>query len=100
MDISNIYSPRLVFERIFNNSANKINVSSTKSQTGHLLGAAGSVEAIYSIKSIIEGILPYTVNLDNPIPASNINEAMLIAEKLENYIVNTSIGSWKNKVIP
>ena len=63
----------LAIERIFNNSANKINVSSTKSQTGHLLGAAGSVEAIYSIKSIIEGILPYTINLDNPIPASNIN---------------------------
>tara|TARA_B100000929_G_scaffold74605_1_gene58047 strand:+ start:21 stop:1280 length:1260 start_codon:yes stop_codon:yes gene_type:complete len=63
----------LAIERIFNNSANKINVSSTKSQIGHLLGAAGSVEAIYSIKSIIEGILPYTINLDNPIPASNIN---------------------------
>ena len=63
----------LAIERIFNNSENKINVSSTKSQIGHLLGAAGSVEAIYSIKSIIEGILPYTINLDNPIPASNIN---------------------------
>jgi len=37
------------------------------------LGAAGAVEAIYSIKSIKDNILPYTINLDNPIPSSNIN---------------------------
>jgi len=63
----------LAIERVFKNSSKKIYVSSTKSQIGHLLGAAGAVEAIYSIKSIKDNILPYTINLDNPIPSSNIN---------------------------
>ena len=48
-------------------------VSSTKSSIGHLLGAAGSVEAIFSIISINKNILPATLNLDNPIETSNIN---------------------------
>ncbi len=48
-------------------------VSSTKSSIGHLLGAAGSVEAIFSIISLNKNILPATLNLDNPIETSNIN---------------------------
>ena len=63
----------LAIDTIFKNRSEKINVSSTKSQIGHLLGAAGSVEAIFSIKSIRDSILPYTINLDNPIYSSNIN---------------------------
>ena len=63
----------LAIEKVFKNSPKKINVSSTKSQVGHLLGAAGAVEAIYSIKSIGENILPYTINLNTPIPSSNIH---------------------------
>ena len=51
----------------------EIFVSSTKSSIGHLLGAAGSVEAIFSIFSINKNILPATLNLDNPIETSNIN---------------------------
>ena len=51
----------------------KINVSSTKSSIGHLLGAAGSVESILSIMSLKKNILPATLNLDNPIYTSNIN---------------------------
>ena len=58
---------------IFGKSINNLSMSSTKSMTGHLLGAAGSVEAIYSIKSINENTLPCTINLDNPIPSSIIN---------------------------
>ena len=63
----------LAMEKIFRNASKKINVSSTKSQVGHLLGAAGAVESIYSIKSIIENTLPYTINLDNPISSLNVN---------------------------
>ena len=48
-------------------------VSSTKSSIGHLLGAAGSVEAIFSIMSLNNNILPATLNLDNPISINNIN---------------------------
>jgi 3-oxoacyl-[acyl-carrier-protein] synthase II len=52
--------------RLLENAIGKVSVSSTKSAIGHLLGAAGSVEAIYSIKAVMHGIAPPTLNLDNP----------------------------------
>tara|TARA_R110002124_G_scaffold129483_1_gene290946 strand:+ start:243702 stop:244952 length:1251 start_codon:yes stop_codon:yes gene_type:complete len=52
-------------KRLFENSLDKVSMSSTKSAMGHLLGAAGAVEAIFAIKSLQTGILPPTLNLDN-----------------------------------
>jgi 3-oxoacyl-[acyl-carrier-protein] synthase II len=52
--------------RLVGNSASRISMSSTKSCVGHLLGAAGAVEAIFSILAIRDGIAPPTINLDNP----------------------------------
>jgi len=60
-------------QRVFGNGDREPAVSSTKSMTGHLLGAAGGVEAIISIKSIVDGVIPPTTNLDNPIEARGIN---------------------------
>src|SRR5882724_9754634 len=53
-------------ERLLGNAASKVSMSSTKSSTGHLLGAAGAIEAIFSILAIRDNIAPPTINLDNP----------------------------------
>ncbi len=60
-------------KRVFGDAAYKLSMSSTKSAIGHLLGAAGSVESIYSILSIIKGAVPPTLNLDNPSEGCDID---------------------------
>ena len=49
-------------EQLFGEHAHKLNISSTKSMTGHLLGATGAVEAVFSIKAVPDGIIPPTIN--------------------------------------
>jgi 3-oxoacyl-[acyl-carrier-protein] synthase II len=58
---------------VFGEHARKLAVSSTKSMTGHLLGGAGGVEAIYTVLAIREGILPPTINYDTPDPACDLD---------------------------
>ncbi|MCC0045095.1 MAG: beta-ketoacyl-ACP synthase II, partial [Brucellaceae bacterium] len=53
-------------ERVVGNAASKISMSSTKSSVGHLLGAAGAAEAIFSLLAIRDNVAPATINLDNP----------------------------------
>ena len=60
-------------ESVFGEHANKLAVSSTKSMIGHLLGAAGAVEAIFSVLAIRDNIAPPTINLDNPDPACRLD---------------------------
>lgn len=60
-------------KRVFKDRAGKIPISSTKSMTGHLLGGAGSVESIFSILSIRDGIIPPTINLENPDPECDLD---------------------------
>ena len=66
---------------IFNNEIDDLIVSSTKSMTGHLLGAAGAIEAIFSILSIQDNICPPTINLDNPDPECDLNYSAHTATK-------------------
>lgn len=58
---------------VFGDSAYRIPVSSTKSMTGHMLGAAGAVEAGFSVKALEQGIMPPTINLDNPDPECDLD---------------------------
>jgi 3-oxoacyl-[acyl-carrier-protein] synthase II len=58
---------------VFGERAYRIPVSSTKSMTGHLLGAAGGIEAVFSILALFHGILPPTINLENPDPACDLD---------------------------
>jgi 3-oxoacyl-[acyl-carrier-protein] synthase II len=60
-------------ERLFGNAAGKVSMSSTKSSTGHLLGAAGAAEAIFSILAMRDQIAPPTINLDNPSVTSEMD---------------------------
>lgn len=58
---------------VLKDHAREIPISATKSMTGHLLGAAGSVEAIFSILSIRDGVIPPTINLENPDPECDLD---------------------------
>ena len=77
-------------ERLFGNSAGKLAMSSTKSATGHLLGAAGAVEAIFSVLTIRDHLLPPTLNLDNPSVETAID---LVPHKTQSRKVDTVLSN-------
>lgn len=63
----------MAIKTVFKEHAYKLKVSSTKSMTGHLLGAAGGVEAVITVLAIHRGIIPPTINLDNPDPVCDLD---------------------------
>ena len=77
-------------ERLFGNSAGKLTMSSTKSAIGHLLGAAGAVEAVFSVLAMRDNIAPPTLNLDNPSVKTAIDLVPHAAKKLE---INTALSN-------
>jgi len=80
-------------ERVVGNSASRVSMSSTKSSIGHLLGAAGAVEAIFSILAIRDQIAPPTLNLDNPSVATPIDLVPHQARKRDiNVVLSNSFG--------
>ncbi len=78
---------------VFEDHATKLAISSTKSMTGHLLGAAGGVEAIISVLSIKEGIIPPTINYHTPDPECDLDYVPNEARKQEvNVALSNSLG--------
>ena len=78
---------------VFKGHAKKLAVSSTKSMTGHLLGAAGGVEAIYSIMAIESGILPPTINYNTPDPECDLDYVANQAREAKvNVCLSNSFG--------
>jgi 3-oxoacyl-[acyl-carrier-protein] synthase II len=80
-------------ERLVGNAAGKLSMSSTKSAIGHLLGAAGAVEAIYCVLAIRDGIAPPTLNLDNPSVETTIDLVPHVAKKRQiDTVLSNSFG--------
>lgn len=80
-------------KRAFGEQAYNIPISSTKSVTGHLMGGAGSVEAVFSIMAIREGFIPPTINLDNQDPECDLNYTPNVGVKQEvNITMSNSFG--------
>ena len=80
-------------KRLFGESVYKLSMSSTKSAIGHLLGAAGSVEAIFSILALRDGVVPPTLNLENPSPSCDIDLVPLKAKQRPvRYALSNSFG--------
>ncbi len=83
----------MAIKEVFHDHAYKLAVSSTKSMTGHLLGAAGGVEAIFSVLALKDNVLPPTINLETPDPDCDLDYVTEGARKSEvNVAMSNSLG--------
>jgi 3-oxoacyl-[acyl-carrier-protein] synthase II len=80
-------------KQCFGDYAYQLPVSSTKSMTGHALGAAGGIEAVFGIKAILENVLPPTINYENPDPDCDLDYVPNEARNAEvDYVLSNSFG--------
>lgn len=83
----------LAIKSVFGEDAKKVAVSSTKSMTGHLLGAAGGIEAVTSILAVKNDEVPPTINLENPDPECDLDYVPNKARKTKvNVAISNSFG--------
>jgi len=87
--LNDLYETQAI-KTLFGGHAQKLMVSSTKSMTGHMLGATGGVEAIFAIKALQEGIIPPTINLDNPDPECDLDYVPNVARQKK---INTAMSN-------
>ena len=80
-------------ERMMGDKAGRLTMSSTKSSTGHLLGAAGAIEAIFTILAIRDQVAPPTINLDNPARETPVDLApnQKVSKEI-NFAISNSFG--------
>ncbi len=83
----------IAVKRLFQEHSKKIMISATKSMHGHLLGGAGAVEAVMTILALKEGIIPPTINLENPDPQCDLDYVPNVARKKEiQYALSNGFG--------
>ena len=83
----------MAIKRVFGDYARKVAISSTKSMTGHLLGAAGGIEAIIAALTITNGIIPPTINYQNPDPECDLDYVPNQARKAKvDCVISNSLG--------
>ncbi len=83
----------MAVKRAFGDHANKLCVSSTKSMTGHMLGAAGGAEAVYSILALHHQVVPPTINLENPDPECDLDYVPKTARDMKlDVVISNSFG--------
>jgi 3-oxoacyl-[acyl-carrier-protein] synthase II len=87
--LNDLYETQAI-KTLFGGHAQKLMVSSTKSMTGHMLGATGGVEAIFAIKALQEGIIPPTINLDNPDAECDLDYVPKVARQKK---INTAMSN-------
>ncbi len=87
----NDVSETRAIKAVFGEHAHKVIISSTKSVTGHLMGSAGSVEAVFSIKALMEQFVPPTINLNHPDPECDLNYTpnVGVPAKIEHVMSNS-----------
>jgi len=80
-------------KRVFGAHSPKLMISATKSMTGHLLGAAGSLEAVFSVLALARAVIPPTINLDEPDPECNLDYVPNCAREIRtDYAMSNSFG--------
>ena len=83
----------IALKNVFGNRARNLSVSATKSMTGHLLGAAGGIEAVYTVQSLVHQVAPPTINLDSPDPECDLDYVPGEARDTTiNYALSNSFG--------
>jgi 3-oxoacyl-[acyl-carrier-protein] synthase II len=83
----------LAMKRVFGDAAGKVAISSTKSMTGHLLGAAGGIEAVFSVLALRDQVAPPTINLENPDPECDLDYVPNVAREMKiSTVMSNSFG--------
>ena len=80
----------LAIKSLFGEHAKQLKVSSTKSMTGHLLGASGGIEAIATVLAVVNGVIPPTINLENPDPELDLD---YVPNKAQEQVVNVALSN-------
>jgi 3-oxoacyl-[acyl-carrier-protein] synthase II len=91
----------LAIKKLFGAKSYRVSISSTKSMTGHLIGAAGAIEAIYSVMAIRNGIVPPTINLENPDPDCDLDYTpnKAVSKQVEYAISNSFAFGGQNAAL-